>query len=231
MSVSSGGGGYDPSFPVTFTGGGSPTVAAAATATATGSLMASGTPAMTKVLTGSQTAGECSPVSEFVTGGGADLLFVGSGKTAATAFGQVQSLNVTDGTLNAAFTTLAQPSALGGTSGIIVDNISNAAQASSIYFGTLAQGTHAVNIASATRAGTTATITTQGPHNLWTGQSVTVAGVGGNANFNITATITVTGATTFTYTMAASGGSGTVNTGTASVTSFLAIKLTQVGLN
>lgn len=55
-------------------------------------------------------------------------------------------------------------------------------------------------VSSITRSGGTATVTVPGgfPHNLITGQSVTIAGAD-QSDYNITASVTVTSATTFTY--------------------------------
>jgi len=61
-------------------------------------------------------------------------------------------------------------------------------------------------LASLTRAGTTATATTEVPHTLLTGDSVTITGAVA-ANYNVTAIITVTGPTTFTYTVTNAGAS------------------------
>ena len=56
-------------------------------------------------------------------------------------------------------------------------------------------------IASITRSGTTATVTTDDDHGLATGDQVTVAGAA-VADYNVTATVTITGTRTFTYTVA-----------------------------
>jgi hypothetical protein len=71
----------------------------------------------------------------------------------------------------------------------------------------------AQTISTITRGGTgnlTATLTTASPHNLVTGNTITVAGAT-PAEFNGTYRITVTGASTFTYTMAvAPSGNATI---------------------
>lgn len=58
-------------------------------------------------------------------------------------------------------------------------------------------------VASLTRSGTTATVTTEDPHDYATNDSVTIAGaaaaVGVISPYNGTFTVTVTGPTTFTY--------------------------------
>ena len=60
------------------------------------------------------------------------------------SLGQLVGVNVTTGTpVTATGSPVTEPSANGGTSGIVVDNISSAAQAASIYFTTLAAGTNA----------------------------------------------------------------------------------------
>lgn len=71
-----------------------------------------------------------------------------------------------------------------------------------------------VPIASITRVGTTATLTTTGPHNLPVGPGnlVTVSGAT-PAQYNGTYQITVTGATTFTYTMASDPGASAAPVG------------------
>lgn len=82
--------------------------------------------------------------------------------------------------------------------------------------GIYAIGNSAVSLTSITRASTTATVTTPTPHNLETGDKVTVSGAG-QSEYNVTATITVTGPNTFTYTVA--GSPATPATGTIVYTS------------
>lgn len=65
--------------------------------------------------------------------------------------------------------------------------------------------TDGVAIASITRVGTTATLTTTSAHGRSTGHTVSVYGAYPN-EFNATGAITVTGATTFTYTIASDPG-------------------------
>ena len=75
-----------------------------------------------------------------------------------------------------------------------------------------------LTIASITRVGTLATLTTTAPHGLATGQTVTVAGAT-PSQYNVTAaTITVTGATTFTYVMASDPGASASPVGTLTIT-------------
>jgi hypothetical protein len=86
-------------------------------------------------------AAESSPVTEFYNSTLAkDYLFAGVtnhcvATTGGGTAGCVMSLDITSGfpTVNAATTALP---ATGGTTGIVVDNNSNATQASSIYYGT-----------------------------------------------------------------------------------------------
>lgn len=91
----------------------------------------------------SNTASQCSPVTEvFNAPTLKDWLFVsvtgGCVGTGGGGAGCVNSLNVTSSFPGAV--TQARPAA-GGTSGIVVDNISTLGQASSIYFSTQANGT------------------------------------------------------------------------------------------
>jgi hypothetical protein len=72
--------------------------------------------------------------------------------------------------------------------------------------------TEGVAIASITRVGTTATLTTSSAHGRSTGHTVTVYGAF-PADYNVTGAITVTGATTFTYTMLADPGSSATTVG------------------
>lgn len=66
---------------------------------------------------------------------------------------------------------------------------------------TYAIGNSIVSPTSITRASSTATVTTPTPHNLQSGDSITVSGAS-QTEYNVTATITVTGTNTFTYTVA-----------------------------
>lgn len=69
----------------------------------------------------------------------------------------------------------------------------------------------ATAIASITRSGATATVTTASAHGRTTGDVITIAGAD-QPEYNVTATITVTGTTTFTF--AVSGTPATPATGT-----------------
>lgn len=77
---------------------------------------------------------ECSPLAEFFDGTN-DRIFFGSGSSTS---GEIQSFIVGNGTA-ITFSTVTAPSALGGTSGIVMDNqLSNGG--TNIYFSTLARG-------------------------------------------------------------------------------------------
>lgn len=64
--------------------------------------------------------------------------------------------------------------------------------------GTYAMGDASVTPTSITRSSSTATVTTPTPHNLLSGDQITVSGAS-QTEYNVTATISVTSATTFTY--------------------------------
>ncbi len=93
---------------------------------------------------------QCSPMTE-IYNGSTDYIFVGEGCVAGgvgctDALGDLYGFKPTDPTNGSAptataLTTYATPTAAGGTSGIVVDNVSGAAQASSIYFTTQATST------------------------------------------------------------------------------------------
>jgi len=81
--------------------------------------------------------GQCSPITEFLnTGSSIEWLFVSvntsCGNTALFPGGCMMSYNITNGTMPTVQT--AAVAELNGTSGVIVDNVSQSAQASSIYF-------------------------------------------------------------------------------------------------
>lgn len=69
----------------------------------------------------------------------------------------------------------------------------------------------ATAIASITRSGSVATVTTASAHGRTTGDVVTIAGAD-QTEYNITATITVTGTTTFTFTVSGSPASPATGT-------------------
>ena len=74
-----------------------------------------------------------------------------------------------------------------------------------------------ITISSITRVGTTATVTTNNPHGLKTGDTVTIYGAT-DALYNITASITSTGELTFTYTLASTPAANAVAANTISTT-------------
>jgi len=82
--------------------------------------------------------GECSPLTEINNSGqNTDWLFVGIPQSCAfggSATGCVESFNITSSFPAAAAATFASN---GGTSGIVVDNVSTAGHASSLYYSTL----------------------------------------------------------------------------------------------
>lgn len=79
---------------------------------------------------------ECSPLTEFYDGT-SDRIFFGTGSTGTPGTGAINSSVITVSPL--AFSTVTAPSALGGSSGIIIDNqVSNGG--TNIYFSTLAHG-------------------------------------------------------------------------------------------
>lgn len=81
---------------------------------------------------------ECSPLAEFYDGSN-DRIFFGSGSLGTTPSGAIQSFIVGNGTSITFSTPVTAPSALGGTSGIVMDNqLSNGG--TNIYFTTLAPG-------------------------------------------------------------------------------------------
>jgi hypothetical protein len=143
------------------------------------------------------------------------------------------------------------PDALGGTSGIVVDNISTQPQASSIYFAPLAMEAFSspeiYNISSISypgvfglgSTGDTVTATTTVANGFTTGESVTIAGTGQSAMNGTFPIASVTNSTTFTYSITLNCliycGGASASTGTASGTSttnaFAAVKLTQIGLD
>jgi hypothetical protein len=251
VSLTYGGGGYSTAT-VNITGG---TTNATATANINaGSVMTRGTPPTTLSVSGTPGL-QASPITEILNGS-TDLLFFGYG---SASVGELASENVTTpSSISAGAIAYPVPPQFGGTSGIVVDNISAAGQASSIYFSTLATGTSepVVNIASVTIGAfsQTYTATTLTPHGFAAGDSVVIANVlcNGGATPPCTLTIgqpnggpftitTVPTTTSFTYinsgTLSIAGGTSQLNTGTATDTteavmfnSFQAIKLTQSAL-
>ncbi|MGA8641430.1 hypothetical protein [Candidatus Binatus sp.] len=104
----------------------------------------SGTPALLGTVSGVTSSinttnhAQCSPLTEFFNT--SDLLYLGEGLSGS--FGDLYGFTIS-GTTATAITgsPVTYPSATGGTSGIIIDNMAIQAQASSIYFTTLAKST------------------------------------------------------------------------------------------
>jgi hypothetical protein len=94
-------------------------------------------------LTSNTTAGQCSPLTEIYNpnqGSGIDWLFVGVPASCAfggSSTGCIMALQIGAGTTETFPTSATTAAENGGTSGIIVDNVSTQAGASSIYFTTL----------------------------------------------------------------------------------------------
>ncbi len=254
-----GGGGYPSGAVATITDSTGTGTGATATATVNaGNVMTPGTSPTTATVTGAAGA-QASPVTEMFTGT-TDRLFYGFGSASGTS--EVVSENVTTpGSLSAGATPYTVPSAIGGASAIIVDNLSTRAQAASIYFATRGQvassTAHTVNVVGITvpAFSTTYTATVASGSGITNGESVTIAGAlcnggstppcssafgGASAQPNGTFTVTGITATTFTYTSSINVNFGTytfqANTGTATYlvpgpVSYQAVKLTQSGLN
>jgi hypothetical protein len=219
LSLTNGGNGYTSAPTVTISGGDS---TAAATAVVGG--IGTGTPATTKAISNTQGL-ECSPMNE-IFNSSTDLVFFGVGNASN---GQVTSEDVTDASLTPAFTTVTEPSALGGTSGIVIDNISNQPQAASIYFSTQATSTASVSISAISGSAGVVTVTAATTPVFQVGQPVVISGAGGFNGTFVVASINPS-ANQFTYNSSASG---VGSSGTAALASgnFLAVKLTQSGLN
>jgi hypothetical protein len=102
----------------------------------------SGTPALLGTVTGSTTLinttnhAQCSPLTE-IYNPTTDFLFLGEGLSGS--FGSLYGFTISGtGATAISGSPITEPTATGGTSGIIIDNIASQAQASSIYFTTLA---------------------------------------------------------------------------------------------
>jgi hypothetical protein len=267
INVTYGGGGYTaPTVTITDTGTGS-----GATATANvnaGTVMTPGvnsaavctaaTPTTCYQIDNSTPPEPASPLSEIynpsITPPG-DLLFYTFG---TSSLGVVYSQPVTSGAISTAPASYSVSGPGPGTGGIIVDNVSSASQASSIYFGTLGTytfGTEPVvdNVTSASSSGSdfnstnTATVTlAENPTGFQVNQTVTVVGVScspsgefycSNESFNGSYTILTISGATITYDIATCAlfcfnvtGSGGTATATENVTDYAAIKLTQSAL-
>ena len=83
---------------------------------------------------------ECSPLTEiYNTGTSKDWLFLGVNVNCPNSMsgGCVEAWDITSGPPSSGASPTNQSSENGGTSGIVVDNVSSEAQASSLYFSTL----------------------------------------------------------------------------------------------
>jgi hypothetical protein len=258
VAISWGGGGYTAPT-ITFSAGATGTAAATANVNA-GTVMTAGVNPTNCATTftycyqiDTATPPEpASPINEIYNS--ADYLFYSFGNSVS---GAVYSQPVTNGVISTSPALYSVPAPGPGTSGIVVDNVSSASQASSIYFGTLGQaivssGPVTENVKSATSSGcfnisgdctNVATVTMTATTVFQVGQTVTIAGVvcGScsqtfDGNFTI---LTVSGAT-ITYDTAdcvilCFGETATANEGTAeateNTTAYEAIKLTQSGLD
>jgi hypothetical protein len=113
----------------------------------TSGAMSSGTDGTVTPLALGTGTGECSPLSEIYNSGqNTDWLFVGIPQSCAfggSANGCVESFNITSSFPTAATSTAStgQTSGSGGTSGIVVDNVSSSGHASSLYYSTLSPAT------------------------------------------------------------------------------------------
>ena len=82
---------------------------------------------------------QCSPLTEFFNT--SDLLYLGEGLSGSFTDLYGFTISGTTATAITGSPITTYPSATGGTSGIIIDNMATQAQASSIYFATLAKST------------------------------------------------------------------------------------------
>jgi hypothetical protein len=256
IKVTYGGGGYTaPTVTITDTGSGS-----GATATANvnaGTVMTAGTSPTNYLIDNSSGAEPASPVSEIYNPSinpPADLLFYSFG---TSTVGVVYSQPVTNGVISVSPAGYAVSGPGPGTGGIVVDNVSSANQASSIYFGTLglvvtgsapevenvASAKSSISILGSTNTATITLLSTPAiPFQV--GQTVTVAGVVCSGSpcaetFDGTFTILTVSGATFTYDIAtcpffcdaetADADKGTA-TATENTTAYEAIKLTQSAL-
>lgn len=113
----------------------------------TGRVMNTGTPSNLDIL--SSGSFEASPLTEFFSGT-TDYLFAGNISSSPGNSG-VSNYDITGGTFPTSSINFAAEGQ--GTSGIIVDNNSGSAQASSIYFGVLGTGTNANSAVKLTQSG------------------------------------------------------------------------------
>jgi hypothetical protein len=221
LTLTHGGSGYTSVPTVSFGGSGS-----GASAVAVVGGLATGDQTTTQDFGAAAAAGEeCSPLTEIVNGS-TDRLFFGLGNAAS---GNFDSVDVISGFRPA--TTVAVPPALGGTSGIIADNVSAQRgvqhQGSSIYFTTLAAGASSL-IASVSRSSSVVTVTTSNTMVLQVGQSVAISGVK-DSSFNGTFTVTAVNplANQFTYGQAERNNSSSGGSAASAGGNVFAVKLTQ----
>jgi hypothetical protein len=219
--------------------------------------MTAGTSPTNYLIDNSSGTEPASPVSEIYNPSitpPADLLFYSFG---TSTLGVVYSQPVTNGVISVSPASYGVSGPGPGTGGIVVDNVSSANQASSIYFGTLGQavlssGPVTENVKSATYPGcfalgdctNVATVTMTATTVFQVGQTVTIAGVlcGSSAcspTFDGTFTILSVSGAAITYDTAecliyCAGVTATANEGTAeateNTTAYEAIKLTQSAL-
>jgi hypothetical protein len=106
----------------------------------------------------------CSPITHFFNANTAtDYLFLSVPPLSAS---NVMSFNITSNTAGGALSPSATATAAGGTSGIIVDGIDPANQASSIYFTSLSRTPNTCTISAGTPAGNVATPANTGIGNV-----------------------------------------------------------------
>jgi hypothetical protein len=259
-----GGGGFDPANPPLLTVGdvGSGTGAAVSAIVNPGWIISAfpypqptylGNPGDAGNQVGSTSSAQASPLNEIYNDSN-DMLFYGFGLAGATGVGvgELVAQNITPGGGTSNPSPYTVPNATGGTSAAVVDNISTAAQASSIYFATLGPAivSEVAPVKTVTSPGcfaigtctNTVTVTTQAPEYFTSGESITLASV--SCPLNSTCydgawtNIQVTNSTTFTFIQSCSiicvGYTSTTDTGTATglapIGGYSAIKLTQLGL-
>ena len=253
-----GGGDYSTPPTVTISGGSGAGITGVATINP-GTVMTTGTSTATLAVNAT-TGVQASPLSDvFNEATNADTIFYGFGTGTTTT--DVAEVSVSAAGALGTQVVAAQPDAIGGTSGIVIDPFTSGTnnQANSIYFAT--QGTESTDsggIIKITAPGTlfsgndTVTVTMGAAEDFASGDTVIISGVTctgglcGSLSFNGTWVITMTNTTTFTYiactgalcgaatetgTVASPVGTATDNGLNNAKVSFKAIKLTQSGLN
>jgi hypothetical protein len=259
-----GGGGFDPLNPPLITIGdvGSGTGAAVSAIVNPGWIISAfpypqptylGNPGDAGNQVGNTSSAQASPLNEIYNDSN-DMLFYGFGLAGTGGVGELVAQNITPGGGSSNPSPYTVPNATGGTSAAVVDNISTANQASSIYFAELGQTltNQQFSLASISDSqpscsplcfGTevlTVTATTTNPNGFTQGESITVAGTtptGDDLNGSFTIA-SITNSKTFTFSNSVTClficpvGSLT-NNGTVSGLSpagYYAVKLTQLGL-